>query len=121
MISNNDPYSIGSWYHSKGIGSIELSQLAEFLHIGSYSDIHEGFDLVGEPLPDGPWPETIPGELINKIRSISNEEIASVVSKWRSIEEFGGYASEESLQGYLVDLREFLKTNTGSFYLVNSP
>ena len=72
-VTSEEPSSIGSWFMAKGIGSIELCQLGELLGIGTYAEINRSFKLVGEPLPEGPWPESMDEDLLSEIRSPTQE------------------------------------------------
>ena len=119
-ITSEEPYQIGVWFMAKNIGSIQLCQLGELLGVASYADLQDGFNLVGDPLPDGPWPETIPTALVASLRGLSDDQIANVAPEWAGMEEFRGTAPPDGLAEYLKELREFLATNSGPFYLVNA-
>ena len=119
-ITAEEPYSIGTWYMAKNIGMIELCQLGVLLGVAEYDSLTDGFTLVGDPLEDGPWPQTIPGVLVDRLVAVTDEEIVAVCPQWASIEEFGGTAPADSLVSYLRGLRKFLSENDGSFFLVNS-
>ena len=93
IITKEDPYSSGTWFLAKNIGSIPLCNLGELLGVGSYDDLESRFELVGEPLPEGPWPETTPPALIAKLREISDAEIQSVVNDWARTDELAGVSS----------------------------
>src|SRR5215212_12007215 len=108
VITHEEPYQLGTWYHAKNIGTIELCQLGELLGIGSYDDLNAGFELVGEPLPDGPWPQTIHQEIVAALANITDEQISKVTPRWAQIEEFGGAVSAKNLADYLKGLRAFL-------------
>src|SRR5687768_9482711 len=88
VITHEEAYGRGSWYLAKNISTIELSQLGEMLGVGSYDELMEGFELVGEPLDEGPWPQTIPDSLLTKLKTISDQEIKQVTPKWAKIEDF---------------------------------
>lgn len=117
-ITSDEPYSIGTWCMAKGIGMIELCQLGEMLDVAPYDSLIDGFNLVGDPLPDGPWPQTIPDELVTKLATVTDEEISSVCPRWAEIEEFGGTVPAEGLADYLKELRTFLSENEGPYFLV---
>lgn len=119
-ITSDEPYTIGTWFMAKGAGSIELCKLGEMLGAGTYKEISGGFRLVGEPLPEGPWPESIPGELLSALIEIDDSKIAEVASLWAKIDEFRGAAKAGDLALYLKNLRSFLSANRGDFFLVNS-
>lgn len=119
-VTSEDPYSVGAWFMAKNIGMIELCQLGEMLGVDSYDALTDGFDLVGEPLDDGPWPQTIPASLTDKLQALTDAEITNASQQWVEIEEFDGMATVESLADYLNRLREFLAANQGPFFLVNS-
>jgi hypothetical protein len=108
------------WYLAKGVGAIELCKLGEILGISSFDELNEAFNLVGEPLDEGPWPQTIHEGLIAKLTTITDAEIESVVPTWASIEEFRNTTTAESLLAYLKGLREFFAANNGPFFLVNA-
>jgi hypothetical protein len=120
IITHEECYQRGSWYLAKRAGAIELCKLGEALGIGSYDDLKRGFKLVGEPLPEGPWPETIHPRLVEKLTTITDDEIETVTREWCRIEEFHGVAKPEELAKYLKGLRSFLVANAGPFFLVNA-
>ncbi len=123
LIQLEEPYSKGKWYMAKNIGTIELSQLGEILNVNSYKELSGNFNLVGEPLDEGPWPQTIPLELIEKLHCLPENEMASASDKWSKIEEFLGSANPEDLKQYLIDLQMFIKENQNDenqFFLVNA-
>jgi hypothetical protein len=120
VITHEVPYGLGKWFLAKRVSTIELCKLGEFLGIGSYENLSAEFNLVGEPLDDGPWPETIHQGLIAKLATISDDEIARVTPAWAGIEEFRGETTAEDLVAYLKGLREFLAANSGPFFLVNA-
>lgn len=120
ILDSDDPYDEERWLMCKGIGMIELSQLGEMLGVGSYDDLMDQFDLVGEPRDEGPWPQTIPDSLIQRLASITDDEIASVVPKWSTIEELRGSASADSLTDYLTRFRTYLMARSGDFFLINA-
>ncbi len=120
IVTSENPYQHAQWYLAKNIGAIELSKLGELLNIGSYDEINEGFELVGEPLPDGPWPETVPPRLIDAVKTLTAVEIARVAEPWSGIEEFHGTASADDLAKYLQSLQEFINEHSGPYFLVNA-
>ncbi|NQZ67672.1 MAG: hypothetical protein HRT89_06345 [Lentisphaeria bacterium] len=98
---------------------IELSKLGEMLSVASYDELMDDFELVGEPLEEGPWPMAIPSKLSDKLMIIEEDEIISVCAKWVEIEEF--YDSDkEGLSQYIKELKEFLNANPAPFFLVNA-
>ena len=105
---------------AKGVGTIELCKLGELLGIGTYDEIKSGFGLVGDPLPEGPWPERIHDGLLAALKDIEDSKIAEVAPEWAKIEEFWGGATPNDLAEYLKNLRGFLTMNDGSFFLVNA-
>lgn len=123
IIIQEDPYSKGRWFKAKNIGMIELSKLGEMLEVGPYDSLSKGFKLVGEPLAQGPWPQTIPVALADKLSVLSEGEIIEVCENWSKIEEFGGYAAPDALKAYLLALKEFLvssKSSINCLFLVNA-
>lgn len=119
-ITADVPYSVGTWHFSKGVSSIELSKLGEVLEIGSYAELMAGFGLVGEPLPDGPWPERIPVDFTDALATLSDDEIAQAMPAWSRIDEFRGRADPKVLADYVKGLRAFLNENSEPYFLVNS-
>jgi hypothetical protein len=119
-ITSEEPYAIGTWHMAKGVGTIELCKLGELLGIGTYDEIKGGFGLVGEPLPEGPWPERIHDGLLTALKDIEDSKITEVAPEWAKIEEFWGGAAPYDLAEYLKNLRGFLTENNGSFFLVNA-
>jgi len=111
-ITADVPYSVGAWHFSKGVSSIELSKLEEVLEIGSYAELMAGFGLVGEPLPDGPWPETIPVDLTDALVTLSDDEIAQAMPAWSQIDEVRGRADPKVLADYGKRLRAFPREKT---------
>lgn len=120
VLDSDEPYDKERWFLCKGIGMIELCQLGEMLSVDSYDNLMSGFDLVGEPRDEGPWPQTIPDGLIARLAMLSDDEIAGVVPQWVTIEEFHGTATAESLADYLTRLRTYLSGRSGEFFLVNA-
>lgn len=120
FLDRDDAYQLDGWFMCKGIGMIELCQLGEMLGVAPYDDLMAEFDLVGEPRDDGPWPQTIPASLIDKLRKLKDDEVAAVVPRWAAIEEFHAATSNESLANYLKDLREYLDGRSGEFFMVNA-
>ena len=119
-ITSEEPYAIGTWHMAKGVGTIELCKLGEILGVGTYDEIKGGFGLVGEPLPEGPWPETIHEGLLIALKQLEDAKISEITPEWAKIEEFWGGADPNDLAQYLKDVRAFLTVNDGSFYLVNA-
>jgi hypothetical protein len=119
-ITTPEPYTIGKWFMAKGAGTIELCKLGELLGVATYKELKKGFGLVGEPLPDGPWPETIHEGLLSALANVSDAKITEVTPLWTQIDEFRGLANAEDLARYLRNLRSFLSANSGPFFLVNS-
>ena len=119
-ITHEEPYSLGEWYYAKGVTGIELCKLGVLLGVGSYSELHGAFDLVGEPLDEGPWPEKMHEGLLQRLASIEDDEIETVVPDWAKIEEFRGTWTAQVLTDYLKGLREFLIANEGPFFLINA-
>lgn len=113
-------YELGAWYQAKNIGTIELSKLGEIIGTESYNEVKSGFGLVGEPLPEGPWPETFPESLSASILALSPNDIPSVCEKWAAIEEFGGFVSPDDLASYLRGLGDFMRSHNGPYFLVNA-
>lgn len=120
VITHEEPYQLGTWYLAKNIGTIQLCQLGELLGLGTYKALKAGFKLVGEPLPEGPWPETMHQGLIAALAGITDAQIAEVTPRWAKMEEFAGTVPPESLAEYLKGLRAFLSQNSGPFFLVNA-
>jgi hypothetical protein len=117
IVTQEEAYSKGAWFYAKNIDMIVLSKLGEMLGVAAYDELMEGFELVGEPLDDGPWPHTLPEALLAKLAKITDAEIDEVVPRWAKIEEFhGGW--EEGLREYLSGLRTFLAANRGPYFLV---
>lgn len=119
-ITTDEPYTIGKWFMAKGAGTIELCKLGELLGVATYKELKKGFRLVGEPPPDGPWPETIHEGLLSALANLSDVKITEVACLWTQIDEFRGLANAEDLARYLRNLRSFLSANSGPFFLVNS-
>ena len=120
ILDSDDAYQNDGWFMSKGVGMIELCKLGEMLGVASYDELTDGFDLVGEPRDEGPWPQTIPSSLMDRIANLADDEIASVAPKWTGIEEFEGTATSQSLSDYLTRLREYLAGRAGELFLVNA-
>jgi len=120
IMAAENPWGHGTWFSAKNIGMIELSQLGEMLHVGTYDELSEQFNLIGEPKPDGPWPESTPPNLMTKLATLSELEINEVSVRWSEIEEFHGASKPEELASYLKTLRDFLQSNDGPYYLVNA-
>lgn len=99
---------------------IELCRLGEMLSVDSYANLMSGFDLVGEPRDEGPWPQTIPDALTTRLATLSDDEIADVAPRWVTIEELQTTATVESLTDYLMRLRAYLSGRSGDFFLVNA-
>lgn len=119
-ITSEEPYAIGTWHMAKSVGTFELCKLGVILGIGTHDEIRSGFGLVGEPLPEGPWPERIHNGLLTALREIEDSRIAEITPQWAKIEEFCGAADPNDLAQYLKDVRAFLAENDGSFFLVNA-
>lgn len=119
-ITSEKPYSIGAWFQAKNVGMIELCKLGEMLGVAPYDSLTAGFTLVGEPLPEGPWPQTVPAGLIAKIAALTDEEIAAACPRWAEIEEFGNVMPADDLVRYLQLLRQFISEHEGPCFLVNS-
>ena len=119
-ITSEEPYALGTWLMAKGVGTIELCKLGELLGIGTYDEIKSGFRLVGDPLPEGPWPERIHDGLLTELKGIEDLKITEVAPEWAKIEEFWGGADPGDLAEYLKNLRGFLTDNDGAFFLVNA-
>jgi hypothetical protein len=120
ILASKKPYATGSWFMAKNIGAIKLSKLGELLGVGSYESLDDGFQLVGEPLDEGPWPQTIPEALTERLGLISDSEIVSVCPNWSEFETFRGTVPADKLADYLKRLREFLRLNKGQYFLVNA-
>lgn len=120
ILDSEDAYEGDRWFMCKGIGMIELCQLGEILGVASYDELTSQFDLIGEPRDEGPWPQTVPALLLAKFSDLTKDDIASVVPKWMSLEEFGGAATNESLTNYLMRLQEYLDGRSGEYFMVNA-
>lgn len=120
ILGDENPYDRGAWFMAKNIGMIELCQLGELLQVDSYDSLTGEFNLVGEPLPEGPWPQTVPTALSDKLAKLDDREIAAVCPKWSGIEEFDGATPADVLADYLRRLRAFLQANQGPYFLVNA-
>lgn len=120
-IVNNaeDPYGKGAWFMAKRISGVELSILGELLGVGTYAELQDGFDIVGEPLPEGPWPQRVPPALSQRLAALADTEIRTVCARWVASEEFAGWRAE-SLETYLRDVRAFLQANPGPVFLVDA-
>jgi hypothetical protein len=112
VANSPEPYSLGTWFHAKNMDLIPLSKLGELLGVATYKDLVSGFRPLFPPEGDS-FVLSFPEELQDKIRSLTDDEISDVVSGWADIEEFGGFATTESLATYLKSLREFLNANSG--------
>ena len=119
IITKDEPYSDGAWFKAKNIGMIQLCELGELLKVGSYDELKNGFGLVGEPLPDGPWPEKTPPALITMLRQISDTEIQSVAQVWARTDGLTGVSSA-NLVDYLTRLRDFLTQQSNPIFLINA-
>ena len=113
ILDSDDGYQNDGWFMAKGIGMIELCQLGEMLGVASYDELMSEFNLIGEPRDEGPWPQTIPTSLMDRIRTLIDDEISSVVATWVDIEEFRGAATTESLADYLNRLKQYLDGRSG--------
>ncbi len=120
ILDSDEPYDKERWFLYKGIGMIELSQLGEMLDVDSYANLMTGLKLVGEPRDEGPWPQTIPAALTNRLATITDIEIEAVVPRWVESEQFNGMTTMESLTDYLRGLRSYLSERSGEFFLVNA-
>jgi hypothetical protein len=120
ILDSDDAYENVGWFKCKGIGMIELCKLGEMLGIAPADELMSEFNLIGEPRDDGPWPQIIPCQLLDRIANLSDVELVSVASKWGYIEEFDGATTFESLSDYLTRLRRFLIGRSGTYFLVNA-
>ncbi|MBB3210523.1 hypothetical protein FHS27_006370 [Rhodopirellula rubra] len=120
ILDAEDAYQTDGWFMAKRIGMIELCQLGEMLGVASYDELTSGFNLIGEPRDEGPWPQTIPTALIDRLRTVTDADISAVVPKWAGIEEFRGGATTESLAEYLQTFRTYLADRSGEFFMVNA-
>ncbi|MFH5805404.1 hypothetical protein [Alienimonas sp. DA493] len=120
VLDSEAAYAKDLWFQAKGIGMIELCKLGEALGVASYEELFDGFDLIGDPRDDGPWPQTIPESLTKRIGNLTDGEIAAVLPEWADVEEFGGTVTEDSLADYLKRLRKWLDGRDGPFFLINS-
>ena len=120
ILDAEDAYQQEGWFMAKRIGMIELCQLGEILGVASYDELMGQFNLIGEPRDEGPWPQTIPPSLIDCIRTLSDDEISSVVQTWAGIEEFHGADMTESLVEYLQRFRAYLADRSGEFFMINA-
>ncbi len=105
---------------AKRIGEIELCQLGEMLGVASYDELTSGFNLIGEPRDEGPWPQSIPTALVDRLRTLTDDDIFGVVPKWAAIEEFRGGATTKSLAEYLQTLRNYFADRSCEFFMVNA-
>lgn len=119
LLTRDDRYEAGAWLLAKRIDSLKLSRLGELLGLGSYESLMAEFELVGDPMPDGPWPERFPASLPPRLASLSDDEVGEVCERWVLIDELEGWQAE-SLETYLRDVREFLRANPGPVFLVNA-
>jgi hypothetical protein len=113
VINSEDPYLFGKWFHAKNIDMIPLSLLGELLGVSSCKELMKGFQPVHPPEGEA-FVLSFPKELQDRIRGLSDSDIAEAVVSWVKIEEFGGNAYEESLRHYLVGLRDFMSENSGN-------
>lgn len=120
ILDSDDAYQHHGWFRCKGIGMIELCKLGEMLKVASYDDLMTEFNLIGEPRDDGPWPQTIPALLLDKLATLTDDEISAVVPEWAAIEEFCGTANNGSLTDYLKRLRDYMDGRSGDFFMVNA-
>ena len=120
LITLEEPYSRGSWFMAKGISSIELSMFGEISGVDNYDSLPEQFSLIGEPLPDGPWPQKIPESLIQTIMNLTESEISRACKPWSEIEELSGYCKPTDLEDYLRRLKKFTQENSSPLFLVDN-
>ncbi|SMP78254.1 hypothetical protein SAMN06265222_12515 [Neorhodopirellula lusitana] len=119
IITSDEPYSSGRWLQAKNIAMIQLSKLGEILNLGTYKELSAGFELVGEPLPDGPWPERTPPALVAAIAALTDDEIQTVARAWSNDPELEGNAPG-ILAAYLSDFRGFASDCSLPIFLVNA-
>ncbi|MEZ6138898.1 MAG: hypothetical protein R3C53_28770 [Pirellulaceae bacterium] len=119
IITSDEPYSAGEWLQAKNIATIQLSKLGEILGLGSYKELNSGFELVGEPLPDGPWPERTPPALITAVAALTDDEINSTAATWARDPELQGN-TPEMLAAYLTDFRQFVSACSHPVFLINA-
>lgn len=112
VVNSENPYSFGKWFSAKNIDMIPLSRLGELLGVSTYKELMKGFQPVHPPEGEA-FMLSFPKELQDKIRSLSDNDIAEIVMPWSKLDEFGGNAPEEPLRQYLVGLRTFLVGNSG--------
>jgi hypothetical protein len=120
ILDSEEPRDQNQWFLCKGIGMIELSELGEILGVDTYANLMDGLKLVREPRDEGPWPQTMPDGLTQRLATITDEEIAAVVPRWAKSEQFGGKGKKDSLADYIKRLRSFLSQRSGQFFLVNA-
>ena len=56
---------------------------------------------------------------MERIASLTDEDIEKVCPTWSKIEEFHGTVSPENLADYLKALRAFLNERKGPYFLIN--
>lgn len=76
----------------------------------------QGFQLMNDTVNEMVF--IVPSELQEKLTTISDSEIDTVIVEWSKIEEFGGQMTPENCKEYLHQVRDFLKNRTDQLYLV---
>lgn len=111
------PYDSAPWFQAKGIGTIELARLSEFLGVGRSAQVSAEMKVLASKGEEGPWLQSLPQVLLDGIASLTDAEVTKVCKRWAKIEEFGGDRSTKQLVEYLRGLRTFLKNEKGPFAL----
>ena len=111
IISSEDPYSCGKWFHAKNIDMIPLSKLGEILGVATYKELMSSFQPIHPPEGEA-FILSFPRILQDKIKSLTDHDISDVVEQWSRIDEFHG-ALSAPLKDYLSGLCRFLNSNQG--------
>ena len=77
-----------NFFYNK-MGMIELSNLGEMLEVDTYDQLSAQFKMVG-PLLESMWGESTPSNLMDRLRTINDDEVKTVASSWAKIDEFHG-------------------------------
>lgn len=111
------PWKSRPHYQGPQIGPTELAHLAVTLGTGEFEATIAGFSLLAGESQDLPWVISIPGDLIEAIASLDDNDIVATARMWTQRDDLASRFSVEELEHYLAGAGGFMRDTLGPHIL----